>query len=70
MPTTPAEILQAALQLSESDRLTLADRLLATLPQDFPGLSDDADEFEQELDRRSGDSNGAVRWEDLRDESR
>ena len=70
MPATRDEILNAALNLPESDRLVIASRLLDTLPDDPPGLSDDDPEFAAELDRRSGDLEGAVPWEQLRDELR
>jgi hypothetical protein len=70
MPATRDEILDAALGLPESDRLVIANRLLETLPEDAPGLSDDDPEFDAELDRRSGDLSGSVPWEQLRDELR
>ena len=66
MPATRDEILDAALQLSESDRLAIASRLMATLPEDFPGLHVDDPEFEAELNRRSGDTEGSIPWEELR----
>jgi len=64
------EILDAALQLSEDDRMLIAGRLLETLPEEPPGLSMDDPELEAELERRSGDWEGAVPWEQLRDEPR
>lgn len=70
LPATPDEILDAALQLPESDRLSIASRLLDTLPDHPPGLSDDDPQFAAELDRRSGDLTGAIPWEQLRDELR
>ena len=50
MPATRDEILDAALRLPESDRLVIASRLMETLPDDLPGLSDDDPEFAAELD--------------------
>lgn len=70
MPATRDEILNAALSLPESDRLAIANRLLDTLPEDSPGLSDEDPQFAAELDRRSGDLAGAVPWEELRDQLR
>jgi hypothetical protein len=40
------------------------------LPDELPGLADDASDFVEELERRSGDWEGAVPWEALRDELR
>lgn len=70
MPSTRDEILDAALQLPESDRLVIASRLMETLPDELPGLSEDDPDFAVELDRRSGDTDGAIPWEQLRDELR
>lgn len=64
------EVFNAALRLSESDRLDLASRLLETLPDDLPGLDSDDPEFAEELLRRSGDTAGSVAWNDLRNELR
>lgn len=69
MPTTREDVLAAALGLSESDRLVIATRLMDSLPDDQPGLSDD-DDLVAELERRSGDLEGSVDWTDLRDELR
>ena len=66
--TTRDDILTAALQLPEPDRLILANQLMDTLPEDLPGLSDDSPEFLEELERRSGDQEGTVSWDDLRDD--
>ncbi len=68
MSTIGDEILQAALQLPEGDRLAIVHRLLETLPEDLPGLPVDDPEFAAELERRSGDWDGAVAWEHLRGE--
>jgi len=64
------EILTAALALSESDRLAIVNRLLETLPPDAPDLPVDDSVFSEELQRRSGDWDGAVPWDELRDELR
>jgi hypothetical protein len=68
MQLTPEAILDAALHLTESERLTLVSRLLETVPvEDFavsvydPALAD-------ELDRRFADREGSVTWPDLRAE--
>jgi hypothetical protein len=65
MLATREEDLQAALVLRVRDRLAIASRLLETLPD---GVDDP--ELEAELDRRSGDWEGAVPCEELRAEMR
>lgn len=55
---------------AEVDRLVIATWLMEALPDELPGLSDDAPDFAAELDRRSGDVDGAIPWEQLRDELR
>jgi putative addiction module component (TIGR02574 family) len=63
------EILRAALRLPESERLVLVDRLMSTLPEAPNGLSLDDERLLEELDRRDADREGAVPWEQLRDET-
>lgn len=58
--TTREEILAAAMQLSESDRLEIADRLLETVPEGSTGWWAEDEAFLDELDRRAGDLHGAV----------
>jgi len=62
------QLFDAALQLTEADRLILANQLLETLPDDLPGLNSDDPQFMDELLRRSGDMEGSAAWEELRDE--
>lgn len=68
MPVTPEEIVTAANQLSESDRLVIVSRLLETMSddEDLPSV-DDAD-FIEEMQRRRDDPAGAIPWSQLRDE--
>ena len=68
MTTNVAEVLHAALELSEQERLTLVGQLLETLPRE--SADDDEVAFAAELDRRSGDWQGSVPWDQLRDELR
>lgn len=56
MASSPNEIIDAALKLPESDRLLIATRLLETLPDDYPSLSEDDPGFLDELEYRAGDS--------------
>ena len=64
------EVLNAALSLSESDRLLIATRLMATPPEDPPGLSSDDPGFLEELARRSQDREGAIPASELWNEAR
>ena len=66
MLSTKDELLKAAMALSESDRLILANRLLDTLAEDMPGLSLDDPALAAELDRRSGQWEGSISWDELR----
>ena len=68
MSTTADEIVTAAIQLTESERLTIVSRLLETMGDDehLPGV-DDAD-FIEEMRRRRNDSSEAMPWSQLRDE--
>lgn len=68
MQATRDEILEAALKLSEEERFSIASALFDTLPDETPGLSTDDPQFTEELKRRSGDLEGSVTWEQLRDE--
>jgi hypothetical protein len=62
-----ADILDAALKLSEQERISLASRLLESVPEeeldDLDKLDDE--QFNQELLRRCDDWDGAVMAEDL-----
>jgi hypothetical protein len=60
MPTDRDEILDAALGLPEADRLLIASRLLETLPDDLPGLSEDDRGFLDELERRAQGTDATV----------
>jgi hypothetical protein len=57
--TTREEILTAAMQLPEDDRLAIAGQLLATVPDELVCDWDD-EEFLDELERRAGDLEGNV----------
>jgi hypothetical protein len=60
MASSPDEIIDAALKLPESDRLLIAARLLDTLPDDYPGLSEDEPGFLDELERRASDTAATI----------
>ena len=60
------EVLDSVLQLPETERLLVASRLLETLPDQLATAALDEDEFTAELERRSGDWQGAVSWSELR----
>ena len=66
MVSTVAEILDAALRLSESERLPVASRLMDTLPSDLQELLADDPDFLDELERRADDSEPDVPVSELR----
>ena len=68
MQLTPEAILDAALHLTESERLTLVSRLLETVPAEDFAVSVDDPALADELDRRFADREGSVTWPDLRAE--
>lgn len=63
------EILAAALQLPEEDRLSIAARLMEILPDETLGPMADEPYF-AELERRSNDAANVVDWSELRKELR
>lgn len=65
MASNANEIIDAALKLPESDRLMIAARLLETLPDNYPSLSEDDDGFLDELERRAGDTEPTIPASDL-----
>jgi hypothetical protein len=62
-------LLAAALELPEAQRWEFVDRLLEALGPDDVGLSLDDPNLLLELERRFSDLEGAVSWEQLRDEA-
>ena len=68
MPLTSESIFEEALKLPENERLTLASRLLETVPADDSTMAFDDPSLVEELDRRSADWEGSVDWSDLRAE--
>lgn len=66
MPVTRDDVLKAALELSDADRLLLASELLETLPEDLPGWSLDDPGFLNELDRRAQDGTASIPWPEVR----
>ncbi len=66
----PSEtVFEAALELSESERLALVSRLLETIPVEDSAISLDDDNLVEELDRRFADREGSVEWSALRAEN-
>jgi hypothetical protein len=63
------QLFNAALHLPEDQRYELVARLLDSTPEELPGLSLDDEDLMAELDRRSADREGAVDWQELRDEA-
>ena len=69
MSSTADQAFEVAMRLPESDRVALIDRRLETTPAADLALSLDTPDLLGELDRRFADSEGEVRWKDLRSES-
>jgi hypothetical protein len=65
---TPQAIHTAALQLADDDRLQLAMDLLDSLPDDDTILSIDDPNLLEKLEQRGTDEEGAMSWEQLRNE--
>jgi hypothetical protein len=61
-------ILEAALMLPEEERITLASRLLESVPSGDATISVDDLSLIEELDRRFADREGGVPWPELRAE--
>ena len=64
----PQAILDAALRLSENERLAIVSRLLETLPPEDITVSLDDPQLVEELDRRFADNEGTIPWSDLKAE--
>jgi hypothetical protein len=65
----PAEtVFEAALGLSESERLVLVSRLLETISVEDSALALDDDALMRELDRRFADQSESIEWSKLRAE--
>jgi len=69
MSSTLAEIVSAAIQLSEKDRLAIVSQLLETMGDEehLPAIDDD--DFIAEIQRRRNDPDDPVPWSQLRDEN-
>lgn len=61
-------VFEAAMHMSEDDRVELVGRLLATMPEQEIGLSIGSADLLEELDSRFVDRDGEVRWAELRNE--
>lgn len=68
MPATADEIVSAAIQLPESDRLAIVSQLLETMGDEDHLSSVDDPDFIEELRRRRNDPADSVPWSQLRDE--
>jgi hypothetical protein len=65
MPTTHDEILNAALKLTENERLSIATRLLSTLPAEMADEFVDDVELLEECERRANDGSEPVELSEL-----
>ena len=62
------EVVDAALQLSDSDRAAVVERLLDSLSGSDDSLDIADPEFQHELETRLSDNAGSIPWTALRDE--
>ncbi len=69
MSATLAEIVSAAIQLSEAERLTIVSQLLETMGDEEHLPSVDDEDFIEEIQRRRNDPADSVEWSKLRDEN-
>jgi hypothetical protein len=60
------DFLESILGLPESERLLVASRLLETLPDALSTEEIDEEAYFAELERRSGDREGAVTWAEFK----
>jgi hypothetical protein len=65
MHTTIQAVLDTALQLSESDRMEIAHRLLDSLPDDYEGIAIDDPGFLEEMERRAKEPVSGIPWNEL-----
>ena len=70
LPANTDALFEAALKLSDDERLALVSRLLETMPPDDAGISVDDPGFNEELERRGTETAGEVAWSALRAEGR
>ncbi|MGO8748596.1 MAG: hypothetical protein ACLQNE_21715 [Thermoguttaceae bacterium] len=61
-------ILEAAMMLPEQERITLASRLLESVPSDDVTISVDDPSLVEEINRRFADRDGGTPWSELRAE--
>ena len=70
MPESRDEVLDAALKLSQADRLVIVSRLMDTLDDDLPGPGVDDPGLLEELERRTVDPSPTIPaselWQDDR----
>ena len=65
MKPTVESVLQAALELSQIQRIALVSRLMESLPETAANFEDR--DFQKELERRFGDPANTVPWRQVRD---
>ncbi|MEI6540866.1 MAG: hypothetical protein WCO86_15280 [Planctomycetota bacterium] len=69
MPATATEIVSAAIQLPEAERIAIVSQLLETMGDEehLPDVDDEG--FIDEMQRRRHDAAGSIPWSQLRDEN-
>jgi hypothetical protein len=61
-------LLKAAMMLPEQERITVASRLLESVPSDDVTISVDDPSLIEEINRRFADREGGIPWSELRAE--
>jgi hypothetical protein len=69
MPATATEIVSAAIQLPEAERIAIVSQLLETMGDEehLPDVDDEG--FIDEMQRRRDGAAGSIPWSQLRDEN-
>lgn len=69
MSATLAEIVSAAIQLSEEERLSIVSQLLDSMGDDehLPSIQDE--DLIEEMQRRRSDTADSIPWSELRDKN-
>ncbi len=70
MAVTREELLQTAMELSDTDRLLLATDLIETVDEEIPGWSVDDPELHAELERRAADASPGIPWKTVESQLR
>lgn len=68
MSAAREDVLKAAMDLPEQDRLVIAAELMGSVAEGLPGMSVNDPGFADELDRRSNDGAEGIPWDQVKSE--